>query len=124
MLPNFLGTIVRLIWSSVKTFFPKSSISGRYMARGILGTPNTVGPCKPSAYRNPMAKKANDEEPGNALPTKAERTPPLLSEKMIAKLQSAVNAARSNRISQRKQAPDMRAKFTQGELDQTRSSKK
>lgn len=49
-----------------------------------------------------MSKKASDGESTIARLTYGERTPPLLSEKLIAKLQGAVEAAqrkRSNRAS-------------------------
>jgi len=45
-----------------------------------------------------MSKKTNDGEPRIARLTNGERTPPLLSEKLIAKLQGAVEAAQRKRM--------------------------
>jgi hypothetical protein len=45
-----------------------------------------------------MSKKTNDGEPRTVRLTNGERTPPLLSEKLIAKLQGAVEAAQRKRM--------------------------
>jgi len=44
-----------------------------------------------------MPKKTSDDESSPAQPTAGENTPPLLSEKLIAQLQGAVEAARRKR---------------------------
>jgi hypothetical protein len=47
-------------------------------------------------------QKTGDAEPIDVRPMKSERAPPLLNEKLIAKLQSAVEAAQRNRMPQAK----------------------
>jgi hypothetical protein len=47
-----------------------------------------------------MAKKTNGSEPKLLRLHRGESTPPLLSEKLIAKLQGAVAAARRKRMSE------------------------
>jgi hypothetical protein len=46
-----------------------------------------------------MSKKANGGEPMKDQPAKDEASPPILSEKLITQLQSAVRAARQRRFS-------------------------
>jgi hypothetical protein len=46
-----------------------------------------------------MLRKVKGGEPMKDQPTKVEATPPLLSEKLIAQLQSAVGAAQKRRSS-------------------------
>lgn len=45
-----------------------------------------------------MPKKTSDEKPKRSRLNAGEPTPPLLSEKLIAQLQGAVNAAQRTRI--------------------------
>jgi hypothetical protein len=45
-----------------------------------------------------MANRANRSEPRKDRPETEEASPPLLSDKLIAQLQSAVSAARSRRM--------------------------
>jgi hypothetical protein len=47
-----------------------------------------------------MSKKTSEGAPRNTRPTNGEHTPPLLSEKLVAKLQGAVEAAQRKRTSQ------------------------
>ena len=51
-----------------------------------------------------MANRANRREPKKDRAETGEASPPLLSDKLIAQLQSAVNAARSKRMAVRDDA--------------------
>jgi hypothetical protein len=62
-----------------------------------------------------MSKKSNAGRPVNGDALKAFGTPPLLSEKLIAQLQGAVNAAQRRRLPQHKQLTDKPDKFTADE---------
>jgi hypothetical protein len=59
-----------------------------------------------------MAKKPNAGRAENRDPLKAFGTPPLLSEKLIAQLQGAVNAAQRKRSTQSERLTDLQNKFT------------
>jgi hypothetical protein len=62
-----------------------------------------------------MSKKPNAGRPKNGDALKAFGTPPLLSEKLIAQLQGAVNAAQRKRLPRYKQLIDPRDKCTADE---------
>jgi len=53
-----------------------------------------------------MSKRASDFRLRDLQPLPGEHTPPPLSEKLIAKLQQAVTAARHNRVAQSSQDTD------------------
>jgi hypothetical protein len=53
-----------------------------------------------------MPKKDDDDKPRSARPVRGERPPPPLSEKLIAQLQGAVDAAQRKRGARPRQTPD------------------
>jgi hypothetical protein len=66
-----------------------------------------IGPPFAGMFQAPMPKKASNRGPTRNLPP--ERTPPLLSEKLIAKLQGAVRAAQRKRITESIDARESRS---------------
>jgi hypothetical protein len=71
-----------------------------------------------------MSKKTRDGESGIDHPSNGERTPPLLCEKLIAKLQGAVEAAQRKRTQPNTRAtdPDDDSSTNQGVVRQLRSA--
>jgi hypothetical protein len=71
-----------------------------------------------------MSKKTSEGAPRITRPTNGERTPPLLSEKLIAKLQGAVDAAQRRRRQPYKYALDSNDHSSQnpGDVRQFRSA--
>jgi hypothetical protein len=68
-----------------------------------------IGPPFAGMFQAPMPKKASNRGPTRNLPKTPERTPPLLSEKLIAKLQGAVRAAQRKRITESIDARESRS---------------
>jgi hypothetical protein len=62
-----------------------------------------------------MSKKPNATKPENGDGLKALGTPPLLSEKLIAQLQGAVNAAQRKRSTRSERLTDPHSKMTADE---------
>jgi hypothetical protein len=71
-----------------------------------------------------MSKKTSEDASKNTRPTNGERTPPLLSEKLVAKLQGAVEAAQRKRTSQCRYVagPDDDSSANPGVVGQLRSA--